>query len=153
MRLHPGNTSRCRALAGSLCFVLVAACGGCKRTVSSDVAATVNGRPITYTEVDRLLATQVPSTQVKANDDQTRELKLEMLRTLIDAEIMLQKAEKEGLQATDSDVDAKYNELKAPYTQDEFKRQLTARHMTETDFKAQLRRDLSIQKLLNKEIG
>ena len=132
MKLYLGKTHSCGAwAAGSLCVVLVAACGGCKHTVSPDVAATVNGRPITYTEVDRLLATQVPSTQLKATDDQAKELKLEMLRTLIDAEIMLQKAEKEGLQATDSDVDAKYNELKAPYTQEEFKRQLTARHMTD----------------------
>jgi len=153
LKLSLGNTLSPRLSAGALAVVLLAACGGCRHSVSSDVAATVNGRPITYAEIERLLATQVPSTQLKANDDQTKELKLEMLRTLIDAEIMLQKAEKEGLQATDSDVDAKYNELKAPYTQEEFKRQLTARRMSEGDFKAQLRRDLSIQKLLNKEIG
>ena len=153
MKLYLDNGRSLRLWAGSLSVFLVAACAGCKHTVSSDVAATVNGRPITYTEVDRLLSTQVPSAQLKANDDQARELKLEMLRTLIDAEIMLQKSEKEGLFASDSDVDAKFNELKAPYTQDEFKRQLTARHMTDADFRAQLRRDLSIQKLLNKEIG
>jgi peptidyl-prolyl cis-trans isomerase SurA len=135
-------------------FALLSLLGSsCQRPVSPDVAATVNGRQISYAEVDRLLLTQVPSSQLKATDDQTRELKLEMLRTLIDAEIMLQKAEKAGLLASDSEVEAKFNELKAPYTQDEFKRQLTARHMSEADFKAQLRRDLSIQKLTNKEIG
>ncbi len=140
-------------IGGLFCLVLTLAGIGCKHPVSPDVAATVNGRPITYAEVDHALSTQVAGTQLKAGDDQARELKLEMLRTLIDAEIMQQKAEKEGLLASDSDVDAKFNETKAPYTQDEFKRQLTARHMTEEDLKAQLRRDLSIQKLLNKEIG
>ena len=138
---------------GFLSLALALAIASCQHSVSPDVAASVNGRPITYAEVDRSLSSQVTNTQLKASDDQARELKLEMLRTLIDAEIMLQKAQKEGLFASDSDVDAKFNELKAPYTQDEFKRQLTARHMTEEDFKAQLRRDLSIQKLLNKEIG
>jgi peptidyl-prolyl cis-trans isomerase SurA len=124
----------------------------CKRSVSPDVAATVNGRPITYAEINRMLATQVQPAQLN-DPDQAKELKLEMLRTLIDAEIMLQRAEKEGLMASDSDVEAKFNEIKAPYTQEKFKEQLANRHMTEEEFKAQLRRDLSIQKLLNKEIG
>jgi peptidyl-prolyl cis-trans isomerase SurA len=54
--------------------------------------------------------------------------------------------------ATDSDVDAKLTELKAPYTQEEFLKQLKAKNMTLDDLKTQLRRDLSIQKLFNKEI-
>ncbi len=78
--------------------------------------------------------------------------KLEVLRSMIDNEIMLQRAEKLGLMAVDSDVTAKFNELKAPYTQEEFQRQLDARNMTVEELKAQLRRDLSIQKLFNKEI-
>ena len=48
------------------------------------------------------------------------------LRTLIDNEILLQRAEKEGLLASDSDVDAKFNELKAPYTQESFKNYWTS---------------------------
>jgi len=78
--------------------------------------------------------------------------KLELLRNLIDNEIMLQRTEKMGLLAPDADVDAKFNELKAPYTKEEFEKQLKNRNMTLEDLKAQLRRDLSIQKLFNKEI-
>jgi len=125
----------------------------CKHTVSPDVAATVNGRPLTYADIDRALATQVPVNQLTSNDDQVKDMRLGTLRTLIDAEIMLQKAEKEGLSASDSDVDAKFNELKAPYTEDQFKKQLATRKMTPADLKVQLRRDLSISKLINKEIG
>jgi peptidyl-prolyl cis-trans isomerase SurA len=95
----------------------------CKRAVSPDVAATVNGRPITYSEMDRQLVTQVPNAQLTSDDDQVRDLRLETLRSLIDAQIMLQRAEKQGLLASDSDVDARFNELKAPYTDEEFKRQ------------------------------
>src|SRR6185437_11668038 len=76
----------------------------------------------------------------------------EVLRTLIDGEIMFQRAEKEGLMATEADIDAKFNELKAPYTQEEFQKQLNARKMTVDDLRAQLRRDLSVAKLFNKEI-
>jgi peptidyl-prolyl cis-trans isomerase SurA len=52
----------------------------------------------------------------------------------------------------DADVESKFNELKAPYTKEEFARQLQNRKMTAEDLKSQLRRDLSIQKLFNKEI-
>jgi peptidyl-prolyl cis-trans isomerase SurA len=52
----------------------------------------------------------------------------------------------------DSDVEAKFNEVKAPYTQEEFQRQLAQRNLAVEQFKAQLRRDLSVQKLFNKEI-
>jgi peptidyl-prolyl cis-trans isomerase SurA len=86
------------------------------------------------------------------NDDQVSTQKLEVLRSLIDNEIMLQRAEKLSLMAVDSDVDAKFSELKAPHTQEEFQKQLTDRNMTVEDLKAQIRRDLSIQKLFNKEI-
>src|SRR5579871_5145955 len=77
---------------------------------------------------------------------------MEILRSMIDGEIMLQRAEKQGLMATDSDVESKFNELKAPYTQEEFQKLLNARKMSVEDVKAQLRRDQSVEKLLNKEI-
>src|SRR5262249_42031053 len=78
--------------------------------------------------------------------------RLEVLRTLIDNEIMLQRAERLGLMAVDSDVDSKFAELKAPYTQEEFQKQLGNRKMSPEDLKTQLRPDLSVQKLFNKEI-
>ena len=49
-------------------------------------------------------------------------------------------------------MEAKFTELKSPYTQEEFQKQLNARQMTAEDLKTQLRRDLSVQKLLHKEI-
>jgi peptidyl-prolyl cis-trans isomerase SurA len=64
---------------------------------------------------------------------------------------MLQRAEKEGLLAVDADVEAKFAELRAPYTQEEFQKQLNDRKMTAEDLKAQLRRELSVEKLINKE--
>ena len=125
----------------------------CNHPVSRGVAATVNGRPITYAELDRALAAQFANSPVKGNSDQMTQLRLEALRALIDTEILIQRAEKEGLLASESDVDAKYNELKAPYTQEQFQKLLDQRKMTPTELKAQIRRELSVQKLTNKEIG
>jgi peptidyl-prolyl cis-trans isomerase SurA len=125
---------------------------GCKRAVSNNVAATVNGRVITYADVDKQYQAQFMSSNDRPSDDQMMIQKLEVLRTLVDNEIMLQRAEKLGLMATDADVESRFAELKAPYTQEEFQKQLAARKMTVEDMKAQLKRDLSMTKLLNKEI-
>ncbi len=140
---------------------LVVAASSCKHSAPENVAATVNGHVITYQDLDKQLqfssadkpaAATLPNGVEKTDDDQTTSQKIEVLRVMIDNQIMLQRAEKLGLMATDADVDAKLTELKAPFTQEEFLRQLSARHMTMDDLKVQLRQDLSIEKLVNKEI-
>ena len=78
--------------------------------------------------------------------------KLELLSSLITNEILLQRAEKAGLTAVDADVDTELNKIKAPYTKEEFESQIKARNMTVDDLKSQLRRDLTVSKLINKEI-
>jgi len=125
---------------------------GCKQSTPTNVAATVNGRPITYADLDKQFQIQFPAATDRPNDDQTQIQKLETLRSMIDNEIMLQRAEKANLLATDADVDTKLNELKAPYTQEEFQKQLAVRKMSLDELRAQLRRQLSVDKLFNKEI-
>ena len=136
-----------RALPFLLVFLV-----GCNRSAPANVAATVNGRSITFAELDKQYQSQFATPADHPSDDQFEIQRLEVLRTLIDSEIMLQRAEKMGLMAVDADVDAKFNELKAPYTQEEFQKQLNARKMTAEDLRTQLRRDLSVSKLFNKEI-
>src|ERR1700732_3640434 len=141
-----------RPLPALLLAITVFSISGCKRAVPENVAATVNGRVITYGDLDKQYQAQFVSSAERPSDDQMMIQKLEVLRTLVDNEIMLQRAEKLGLMATDADVESRFAELKAPYTQEEFQKQLAARKMSTEDMKAQLKRDLSIQKLFNKEI-
>src|SRR5688572_15609106 len=132
-----------------LLFFAIALAGlsvsACKKSTPANVAATVNGRPITYADVDKHFQLQQAGAQegTGGSEDQVTIQKLEILRVLIDGEIMLQRAEKASLMATDADIDAKLNELKAGYTQEEFQRQLTARKITMDDLRAQIRRELS----------
>jgi peptidyl-prolyl cis-trans isomerase SurA len=116
------------------------------------VAATVNSRPITYADLDKQVQTQFSTPAEGQSREAAQIQRLEVLRTMIDGEIMLQRAEKQGLMATEADVTAKLNEIKAPYTQDEFQKTLTERKMTLDDLKTQIRRNLSVDKLINKEI-
>ncbi|MBI3681939.1 MAG: peptidylprolyl isomerase [Acidobacteria bacterium] len=125
---------------------------GCRKAPPPNVSALVNGRSITNADLDKQHQFQFGQMSEKPSEDQMTYQKLELLRTMIDNEIMLQRAEKLNLMATDAEVDAKFTELKTPYTQEEFQKQLQARNMTVEDLKNQLRRDISIQKLFNKEI-
>ncbi len=124
----------------------------CKSAVPANTVAEVNSRPITREELDRQYRLQFPNPTPEASEDQIAIQKLEVLRSMIDNEIMLQRAEKVSLMAPDTDVEAKFNDIKAPYTQEEFQKQLVGRKITAEEFKSQLRRDLSIQKLFNKDI-
>jgi len=123
----------------------------CKKSPPADVAATVNNRPITYTELEKTYQQSQLAVPGQA-EEQTMAQKLELLRNLIDNEIMQQRAEKQGLLAGDADVEAKLTELKAPWTKEQFEQQLRSSKMTLDDLKTKIRRDLSIQKLINKDI-
>jgi len=112
----------------------------------------VNSHAIKYADLEKEYQSQFPSPPEGSSEDQITMQKLELLRNMIDAEIMLQRAEKLGLMASDADVQTRLNELKTPYTKEEFDKQLQARKMTLDDLKTQIRRELSIQKLINKEI-
>jgi peptidyl-prolyl cis-trans isomerase SurA len=125
----------------------------CKKSVPADVAATVNNHAITYTELERTYQqSQLATPGQASSEEQTMAQKLELLRSLIDDEIMLQRAEKQGLLAGDADVEANLTELKAPYTKEQFEQQLRSSKMTLDDLKSKIRHKLSIQKLINKEI-
>ena len=133
-------------------LLAVVAMAGCKNSPPAGVAATVNGRAITTAELEKTFKSQYSGPTQNGNDDLVSIQKLEVLRSLIDNEIMQQRAEKTGLMATDGDVESKLNELRAPYTKEQFDQQLKTRNMTVDELKVQLRKDLSVQKLFNKEI-
>jgi peptidyl-prolyl cis-trans isomerase SurA len=136
----------------SLLLVAVAFTAACNRTAPANVAAMVNGRAITYADLEKRFQSEFSTPAEHQSDDQVSIQRLEILRALVDEEILVQRAERMGLMAVDADVEAKFTELKAPYTQEEFQKQLNARKITVEDLKTKLRRDLSVQKLFNKEI-
>ena len=131
-------------------LVPLAACN--RGQTASDVMAKVNGRKILRSEVDKYYANQTASSPQQPSDEQATSLKLGILKELIDNEILMQRAEKLGLLATNEEVDQKLNEIKAPYTQEEFDKRLKERKISLDDFKRDLRRSITIDKVLNREI-
>ena len=137
----------------ALAALILCVVPGCKgRQGGDDVLARVNSRKITRADVDKYYNSQVEGAAQKPSEEQAQSLKLSILRELIDNEILMQRAEKLGLLATDEEVDAKLNEFKAPYTKEEFDRLLSERKLTVDDLKKEFRRTVTTDKLINKEI-
>jgi peptidyl-prolyl cis-trans isomerase SurA len=128
---------------------------GCNRGHNADVVATVNGHAIMRSDLDKGYQAQLGEApqQRQLPQEQADSLRLNVLRELIDEEIVQQRAAKMNLTATNEEVDAKFAEMKAPYTEEQFQERLKASHQTVDDLKHALRRNLTINKLLNKEIN
>jgi peptidyl-prolyl cis-trans isomerase SurA len=132
------------------CAVTLAGCRSNQR--SADVMAKVNGKPILRSEVDTYYRSQTADSPQPPSTEQATSLRLNILKELINQELMMQRAEKLGLLATDEEVESKVTEMKAPYTQEEFDKRLKERGITLDDFKRDLRRNLTITKVINKEV-
>ncbi len=138
-------------LAGLICGSLFL--NACGNTVPAGVAATVNGRPIYLTEIDSQYKSQFPTQGEGESQDQVTLRRMEILGSLIDSEIMFQRAEKASLVATDADVTARLTEMRAPYTTEEFDKQMKDWGLTLDKLKERIRKDESVKKLFNKEIS
>jgi len=136
-------------LAGCALFFLTA-CPS--KQGGSDVAATVDGKKIFRADVEKYYQNQTAGTDQQPVGEQATSLRLSILRQLIDDEILMRRAEKLGLLATDDEVDRKLNEIKSPYTQEQFDQKLKEKRITAEDFKRDLRRSLTVEKVMNKEV-
>jgi peptidyl-prolyl cis-trans isomerase SurA len=127
---------------------------GCKPKTqpSPDVWAVVNGQEIKRDDVDKYYRTRVNPEGQEPSQEEALSLKLNVLEELINNEILLERAKKLNLEASDGEVEDKFTEMKSPYTEDEFQRQLKDRVVSVDDIKRDLRRQLSITKLLNREV-
>jgi peptidyl-prolyl cis-trans isomerase SurA len=152
-KMRPTGLRRAAVLL-PLAGVMLLCAAGCKQEVqhSPDVWAVVNGKEIKRADVDKYYRTRVNPEGQEPSQEEALSLKLNVLDELINNEILLERAKKLNLEASDGEVEDKFTELKSPYTEDEFQRQLKERNVSVSDLKSDLRRQLSITKLLNREV-
>src|SRR5579872_4960766 len=147
-------TSRFSVIFALVTLAVFAVClTGCNtKSGGGSVVATVDGRKIYRADLDKYYDDQVASSNQHPTGEQAASLRLNILRELIDNEIMMHRAEKLGLLATDDEVDRKLNEIKSPFSNEQFVARLTEHKMTLDEFKQNLRRSLTVDKVINKEI-
>jgi peptidyl-prolyl cis-trans isomerase SurA len=138
------------ALLAAICLLA----GGCSSntSVSADTVARVNGKEISSADLEKQYEARLASASQKPTPEEGQALKFQLLSQMINDEILLQMAAASGLNATDADVDAKFTELKSQYSEEQFQELLKQQKMKAEDIKADMRKSLTLDKLVNKEI-
>jgi peptidyl-prolyl cis-trans isomerase SurA len=119
-------------------------------TPGPDVWAVVNGHEIKRSEVEKLARNNAQTENQTPSQEEVLSIKLGVLDQLINNEILMELAQKQGLAATDGEVEDKFTEEKAPYTEDEFQRQMKDGGLSVDDFKQQIRQKLTIEKQIGR---
>src|SRR5258707_14859106 len=89
-----------------LAAMLLSAAAGCKEQAqhAPDVWASVNGKEIKRAGVNKYYRTRVNAEGQEPSQEESLSLKLNVLAELINNEIMLEKAKKLNLKASDAEV-------------------------------------------------
>ncbi|MBT2692719.1 SurA N-terminal domain-containing protein [Bacillus sp. ISL-55] len=134
--------------------------GNAEKENKEDMVATVDGKGISQKdyekELDVMKATYeqqgMPADQM--DDKQKKELEKTVLDQMINAELLLQTAEKEGVSIEDKDVDAELEKIKTNFEDEKkFEEALKKNEMTEKELKDQLKKQMTVNKYLDSKIG
>ena len=153
-----------RVVAGLLLAAfaaVMAACGGggggslTGSVDPNETAAKVNGKAITMEEVDRAVKQQAQGQEAKMSPLELASARLQVLDTLIQQEVMYQKAEKEGTVPTDDEVTGEINKQKTASgkTADQIAKEMSDAGITEASLREQVKKQLATQKLIDKITG
>jgi peptidyl-prolyl cis-trans isomerase SurA len=117
-----------------------------------DVWAVVDGKEVARSEVEKSYRSRVNPEGPPPSQEEALSLELTILDQLVNNEILLERANKLNLVASDAEVEDKFTESKSPFTEEEFQKKLKDNGLTVDDLRAELRREVSIQKLMNREV-
>ncbi|WP_226647276.1 SurA N-terminal domain-containing protein [Mesobacillus subterraneus] len=125
-----------------------------------DVVATVDGQGISKQQYEKELeATKATYEQQgmpvdQMDDKQKEELEKSVLDQMINAELLLQTAEKDGISIEDKEIDAELEKIKGNFEDEKkFEEALKKNEMTEKELKSQLKKQMTVNKYLDSKIG
>lgn len=132
-----------------------AATGGGSAAVGAETAATVNGKAIKMEEVERTIKAQAQGQESRLSPLELAQARLQVLDSLIQQEVMFQKAEKEATVPSDEEVTAELNKRKTAsgLSQEEFDKRMKEAGETEASLRETIKRGLAIQRLTDKITG
>jgi parvulin-like peptidyl-prolyl isomerase len=132
-----------------------AACSQSSSTPESTVAATVNGKKIMLAEVERIIHQQAQGKEAQLSAHDLAQTRLQVLESLIQREVMYQRAEQEKLLPSEDEITNAINKQKqdSGMTDEEFARQLKNQNMTMEALREEGKKDLAISKLQDKYAG
>lgn len=119
--------------------------------VSADAWAVVDGREIRRDYVEKAYRRNAPLSPAPSVDEALA-AKLNLLDQLIVEDLMLAKARELKIELPEKDLDQAFADGKKNIADEAFNKELSARNLTTADMREGLRRDLLLQKVIEREV-
>ena len=142
----------CLAVSG---LVLNGCASGGAELQNNNIAATVNGRNIMLSEVERVVSQQAGGSTSSLNQLQVAQARLTVLGSLIQREVLFQRAEREKVLPTEAQIDGAIATQKqnSGMTSEDFDKSLKAQNLSMETLREEARKDLAIAALQDKYSG
>ncbi len=138
----------------TLFALVMGACGsgGGSDAKDSMVAATVNGKNIMLADVERAISQQAGGKQSQLSQLELAQARLQVLGSLMQREVLFQRAEREKQLPTDDQITAAINQQKqqSGVTDDDFQKSLKEQNLTIESLREEARKDIAIKNLQDK---
>ncbi len=117
-----------------------------------DVWATVNGTEIRKERVDRFYRSMAAQAQVPPSEEEAVAAKLGLVDELITDELLLARAAELKIVPTAAEVENAVAERRGKLSDEEFNKQLEARQTTAAQFREEVTRELTTQKVIEQDV-
>ena len=123
---------------------------------SKDIVATVNGTVISLKDFDfevNLVKTRLLNMGRPVTDPQLSEIKKKILEDMINRELLFQESKSKGIKVDEAAVTDQFTKLRKKFpNEDEFKKWLDKMNVSEAVMKSQIKRQMIIRQLVEKEV-
>ncbi len=116
------------------------------------VWAEVDGHPIYRSQVEKIYRRMSSSKGNSADKAETEIDELNILNELIVKQVLLAYAARSGITVSESEIDTKVAQFKSPYSAEQFAEKLKEQSITEDELGEEIRTNLTIEKLLNRDV-
>ena len=125
--------------------------------VIDKIVAIVNDKIITQSEVDKALAPLLAQYETvyaeKEFSQKLAEAKKDIIDRLIENELILAEAKRQGIEVDDQDIEIRIEEIRAKFiSREEFEVTLQDQGLTLTDLENNYRTQIMIQRVINREV-
>lgn len=128
--------------------------GGCQSgpKAAADTAAIVNEKEIKLAAVEKVFQNRTKQANQIPSEEEAQTLRFEIVRQMINEEILMQQAAKDNLVATEAEIDTKFTDFKKNFTEERFQEFLKEQGMTVEEVREELKKSSTVEKLYNREI-
>jgi peptidyl-prolyl cis-trans isomerase C len=155
MRLWPQRINILIIAAVTVCLFIGPAWAD-EAAPSGKEIASVNGKAIPKSQYERMLSVfkmRAARNGRKLSDADLKTIENRILESLIDAEVLYQQSQKQGIKVDDQALNERINQIKKRFPDETaYKKAMERMHVSEKEFRAEIQRALAIRQLLDTNV-